>query len=163
MKISLFKIGFVLTIIGMIWISFVFLQGDRTSSELELNPSSSFDVKLDFVGSGIGYYKVTMPEFSREQLFVQILDKKNSVISEESIQTKMSVGYFKFKESDTFTAKITNISENQINIQVEMGDTNSESMIPPGIVILVGSLMIIVSSYLKLKNYNIEQPDENIS
>jgi len=147
----------------MIWISLVFLQGERISEEIVLSPTNSYDLKLIFDGVGIGYYKLTMPEFSGQHIFVQILDKKLNVISEENIHTKMSVGYFKFENSGTFTAKIINPSENQVNLQVEFGNTNSNNMIFPGIVILIGSLMIIISSYLKLKNYRIEQPDENIS
>ncbi|MFB5629756.1 MAG: hypothetical protein ACE5RR_07465, partial [Nitrosarchaeum sp.] len=93
---------------------------------------------------------------------VQILDKNLNTISEQSIQTKMSVGYFDFEKSGTYTLKITNPSQNQIKIQVEFGDAKSEDVIPPGIVILVGAVMIIVLSYIKLKNYKIEQPDKNI-
>ena len=163
LKFSLIKIGFMLSVIGMIWISLVFLQGERTSEEISLTPSNSYDLKLDFDGTGIGYYKVTMPEFSGQQIFVQILDKNLNVISEENIHTKMSVGYFHFENSGIFTAKITNPSENQLNLQVELGETNSEDMILPGIIILAGSIMIIISAYMKLKNYKIEQPDENIS
>jgi len=147
----------------MIWISLVFLQGERITEEIVLSPTNSYDLKLVFDGAGIGYYKLTMPEFSGQQIFVQILDKKLNVISEENIHTKMSVGYFNFENSGMFTAKIINPSENQVNLQVEFGNTNSNNMIFPGIVILIGSLMIIISSYLKLKNYRIEQPDENIS
>ena len=163
LKFSLIKIGFILSVIGMIWISLVFLQGERISEEIALNPSNSYDLKLDFDGSDIGYYKVTMPEFSGQSIFVQILDKSNNVISEENVHTKMSLGYFHFENSGTFTAKITNPSENQVNLQVELGETNSKNMILPGIMILVGSIMIIVFSYMKLKNYKIAQPDENIS
>jgi len=36
-------------------------------------------------------------------------------------------------------------------------------MIPAGILILVGAVVIMAMSYMKIKNYNIEQPDENIS
>src|SRR3989338_1369159 len=104
-----------------------------------------------------------MPEFVGNQIFVQILDRNQNIISEEIIQTKMSVGYFDFEKSGSYTAKITNPSENQINLQIEFGDANSENMISPGVMILVGAVMIIVSSYMKLKNYSIEQPDENIS
>jgi hypothetical protein len=32
-----------------------------------------------------------------------------------------------------------------------------------GIMILVGSLIVMLISYLKIKNYKIEQPDENIT
>lgn len=146
----------------MIWISLVFLQGDRISEEILLKSASSYDIDMNFNGKGIGYYKVFMPEFAREQVFVQILDNNLNVISEENVQTKMSVGYFDFEKSGTYTIKITNPSENQINLQVELGNAESETMIPPGIVILAGAVMIIVSAYIKLKNYKIEQPEENI-
>jgi len=104
-----------------------------------------------------------MPEFTGEEVFVQVLDTKDNVIREERIQTKMSVGYFDFNEDGTHTVKVTNISKNQINLQVEFGNTNSLQMIPAGVLILVGAVIIIVMSYLKIKNYKIEQPDENIS
>ncbi len=152
-----------LSVIGMIWISFVFLQGDRISEEVVLKSTNSHDIELNFNGKGIGYYKVFMPEFTGNQVFVHILDRNQNIISEEIIQTKMSVGYFDFEKSGIYTIKITNPSENQINLQVELGDANSEDMIFPGVIILIGAVMIIVSSYMKLKNYNIEQPDENIS
>jgi len=75
----------------------------------------------------------------------------------------MSVGYFDFNEDGIHTVKVTNISKNQINLQIEFGNTNSLQMIPAGVLILVGSLIMIAMSYLKIKNYKIEQPDENIS
>ena len=145
----------------MIWISFVFLQGDKISEEIVLKSSNSYDVELNFNGKGVGYYQVFMPEFSRDKVFVQILDKNQNIISEENVHTKMAVGYFDF-ESGTYTVKITNPTENQIDLQVELGDASSDTMIPPGVMILVGAVMIIVSSYMKLKNYSIEQPDKNI-
>ncbi len=163
MKISLFKLGLGLGIIGMIWISFVFVETEKTNDTILLKQSNSFELKLEFTGVDIGFYRVYMPEFSGEEVFVQILDVKDNVIREERIQTKMSVGYFDFNEDGTHTVKITNISKNQINLQVEFGNTNSQQMIPAGILILVGAITMIVMAYLKIKNYNIEQPDENIS
>jgi hypothetical protein len=151
-----------LSVIGMIWISLVFLQGNRISEEIVLKSANSYDIDMNFNGKGIGYYKVFMPEFAKDQVFIQILDNNLNIISEENVQTKMSVGYFDFEKSGTYTVKITNPSENQINLQVELGDAESETMIPPGIVILAGAVMIIVSAYIKLKNYRIEQPEENI-
>ena len=53
--------------------------------------------------------------------------------------------------------------KNQIDLQVEFGNTNSQEMIPAGILIVIGTVMIIVISYMKIRNYKIEQPDENIS
>ena len=150
-------------IIGMIWISVIFVETEKTHDSVLLKESNSFELKSEFLGSDIGFYKVYMPEFTGEEVFVQILDTKENVIQEEKIQTKMSVGYFDFNENGIYTVKITNISKNPIDLQIEFGNTNSQKMIPAGILILVGAVTIIVMAYLKIKNYNIEQPDENIS
>ena len=163
MKISLFKLGLVLIIVGIAWISFIFVQTEKTHNVILLKQSNSFESKLEFTGADIGFYKVYIPKFTGEEIFIQILDTQANVIQEERIQTKMSVGYFDFNEDGTYTVKATNISKNSINIQVEFGNTNSQEMIPAGVMILVGAVTIIVMSYLKLKNYNIAQPDENIS
>ena len=158
----LFKLGLVLTIIGIIWISFVFAETEKTQGTILLKQSNSFELKSEFTGIDIGFYRVYMPEFAGEVVFVQILDTKDNVIQEELIQTKMSVGYFDFYEDGTHTIKVTNISKNQINLQVEFGNTESQEMTPAGILILAGAVTMIVRSYLKIKNYKIEQPDENI-
>jgi len=163
MKISLLKVGLGLTIIGIIWISFIFVETEKIQDTILLKQSNSIELKLEFTGADIGFYRIYMPEFLGEEVFLQILDTKNNVIQEQNIHTKMSVGYFDFNEDGTHTVKIINISKNQINLQVEFGNTNSLQMIPAGILILVGSLTMIVMSYLKIKNYKIEQPDENIS
>ena len=86
-----------------------------------------------------------------------------NVIKEQKINTKFLVSYFDFNKDGTYTIKVSNISENQVNVQIEFGDTNSQKMIVPGIMILLGSLLIMLISYLKIKNYKIEQPDENIT
>ncbi|MEK0320893.1 MAG: hypothetical protein QQN61_07365 [Nitrosopumilus sp.] len=163
MKISLLKLGLGLTIIGIIWISFIFVETEKIHDTILLKQSNSFELKLQFTGADIGFYRVYMPEFSGEEVFLQILDTKDNVIQEQNIHTKMSVGYFDFNENGTHTVKVTNISKNQINLQIEFGNTNSLQMIPAGVLILVGSLTMIIMGYLKIKNYKIEQPDENIS
>ena len=163
MKISAFKIGLVLIVIGMIWVSVIFNQTEKNHEDTLLKKSNSLESKLEFSGIGIGYYKVYMPEFIKENVFVQILDKNLNIIQEQKVNTKFSVGYFDFDKDGVYTVKVSNISENAINLQVEFGDTHSQNMIAPGIMILVGSLIIMLISYLKIKNYNIEQPDENIS
>ena len=163
MKISLLKLGLGLTIIGIIWISFIFVETEKIHDTILLKQSNSFELKLEFIGADIGFYRVYMPEFSGEEVFLQILDTKDNVIQEQNIHTKMSVGYFDFNENGTHTVKVTNISKNQINLQIEFGNTNSLQMIPAGVLILVGSLTMIIMGYLKITNYKIEQPDENIS
>ena len=163
MKISLLKLGLGLTIIGIIWISFIFVETEKIHDTILLKQSNSFELKLQFTGADIGFYRVYIPEFSGEEVFLQILDTKDNVIQEQEIHTKMSVGYFDFNEDGIHTVKVTNISKNQINLQIEFGNTNSLQMIPAGVLILIGSLTMIVMGYLKIKNYKIEQPDENIS
>jgi len=162
-KISLLKLGLGLTIFGIIWISFIFVETEKIHDTILLKQSNSFELKLQFTGADIGFYRVYMPEFSGEEVFLQILDTKDNVIQEQNIHTKMSVGYFDFNENGTHTVKVTNISKNQINLQIEFGNTNSLQMIPAGVLILVGSLTMIIMGYLKITNYKIEQPDENIS
>ena len=163
MKISAFKVGLVLVVIGMIWVSVIFNETEKNHDSVVLQKSNSIESKLDFSGVGIGYYKIYMPEFSDENVFVQILDKNLNVIQEQKVNTKFSVAYFDFNKNGIYTIKVSNISENSVNLQIEFGDTHSQKMITPGIMILLGSLIMMLISYLKIKNYNIEQPDENIS
>jgi len=163
MKISPFKIALVLIITGMIWVSLIFNETEKIHESILLKQSNSIEVKSEFSGVDIGYYKLYMPEFTGEEVFVQVLDTGDNVIGEQRIHTKMSVGYFDFNENGIYTVKITNISKNQIDLQIEFGNTNSQKMMPAGIVILVGSLGLMIVSYMKIKNYNIEQPEENIS
>ena len=163
MKISAFKVGLVLVVIGMIWVSVIFNETEKNHDSVVLQKSNSIESKLDFSGVGIGYYKIYIPEFSNQNVFVQILDKNLNVIQEQKVNTKFSVAYFDFNKDGIYTIKVSNISEKSINLQIELGDTQSQKMITPGIMILLGSLIMMLISYLKIKNYNIEQPDENIS
>ncbi|WP_026090068.1 hypothetical protein [Candidatus Nitrosopumilus sediminis] len=163
MKISPLKIGLIIVIIGMVWTALIFDETEKKYDSVILKESSSFEAKSEFSGIDIGYFKLYMPEFSGEEVFVQILDTKDNVIQEQMVQTKMSVGYFDFNEDGEYTMKITNIAKNPINLQIEFGNTNSQKMFPSGMMILVGAVVIIMISYLKIKNYNIEQPEENIS
>jgi hypothetical protein len=163
MRVSPFKIGLVLVAIGMIWVSLVFDETEKMYDSSILKQSSSFETNLEFSGVDIGYYKLYMPEFSGEKVFVQILDPKENVIQEQIVQTKMSVGYFDFNENGGYTIKITNIAKNSIDTQIEFGNTNSQKMLPSGILILVGAIVMMIMSYMKIKNYSIEQPEENIS
>ena len=163
MKVSPFKIGLVLVIVGMVWISVIFADTEKIQEQTILKQSSSVEMKSQFTGADIGFYKVYMPNFSGQEIFVQILDINDNVISEQTIQTKMSVGYFDFSEDGEYSVKVTNLTKNQVNLEIEFGNTNSKEMIPPGVLILIGSVAIIVISYMKIKNHKMEQPDENIS
>lgn len=161
MKLSL-KIGLVIMVSGAIWTSIVFLQAERTSEEMILQTNHSDEVQLQFAGTGIGYYKIYFPQYFGDGVFVQILDEKNNVISEKMVETKMSVNYFDHSNG-RHTAKISNLSEGKITLEVEFGSTNSEELIHPGIVIIAGTTIMLITAYMKMKYYKMAQPDENIS
>ena len=163
MRPSLFKIGIGLTILGIIWLSVVFNEGDRILENFSLKSSDSAEIQMYFEGKDIGYYRIFMPEFSGEGVFVQILDQNQNIISDGIVETKMSVGYFDFEQSGVYVAKITNLVDENIILEIEFGDTNGREMVMPGIVTLAGGLMIVIASYFKLRDYRMEQPDENIS
>lgn len=163
MKISLFKLGLILVIVGMVWTALIFDETGKRHDSTLLKQSDSFEIKSEFFGMDIGYYKLYMPEFEGEEIFVQILDTNENVIQEQMVQTKFSVGYFDFNENGEYTMKITNIAKNPTDIQIEFGNTNSQKMLPSGIMVLVGAIVMMITSYMKIKNYRIEQPEENIS
>jgi hypothetical protein len=141
----------------------IFVEGNKISEEFILESQHSHKIQLYFEGDGIGYYKIFIPEFAGEEVFVQILDQNHNVISDGIVETKMSVSYFDFKQSGKYTVNIVNILENPIDMQVELGDTRVEEMIYSGLMIFVGGIIIVISSFMKLRNYRIEHPDENIT
>ena len=163
MRLSKFKIGIALTAVGMIWLSLVFYQGEKTMENFSLQSSESAEMQMYFEGKDIAFYKIFIPEFSGDGIFVQVMDKNHNIISDGVVATKMSVGYFDFETSGEYTIKITNLSKQQMNLEVEFGDTNGREMVIPGIITLAGGLLIVVALYIKLRDYRIEQPDENIS
>ena len=147
----------------MVWTALIFDESEKVFDTVLLKENRSFELKSEFVGEDIGFYKIHMTEFTGEEIFIQILDTKDNVIQEEKIQTRMSVGYFNFDEDGTYKVKVTNISKTPVDLQLEFGNTNSKKMTPSGILILAGAVTIMAMSYIKIKNYKIEQPEENIS
>jgi len=104
-----------------------------------------------------------MPKFLKYEIFIQVLDKNENIVSEKKVKTKMSVSYFDFDQSGKYTINVLNIQKYPIDIQIELGDTNVQEMIYSGIMIFTGGIIIVISSFVKLRNYRIEHPDENIT
>ena len=90
------------------------------------------------------------------------VDPEFETISKGLIQTKMSIGYFDVKESGMYTVLLTNLAQKEMNYEVEIGSTNAIIISIPAGVMFVGGLLLLFASYMKLKNYRIAQPDENI-
>ena len=163
MKISLFKIGIILSVIGIIWTSAIFVDGDKISEEFTLESQQSHKIQLDFKGEGVGYYKILMPEFLKYEIFAQVLDEDQNIISEKNVETKMSVSYFDFENNGKYTVNVVNTLEHPIEVQIELGDTKVKEMIYSGIMTFAGGIMIVILSFVKLRNYRIEHPEENIT
>ena len=141
LRLYLLKIGTVLTIFGIIWIGFLYSESTKISQIMELEVLETDSVIMDFEGAGIGFYKIELPKLG-DSIFVQILDS-NGIITDKKIETKLAINYFEFSSSQRYTMKITNLSQEQILINSEFGDTNSDEMIIPGVMVLIGMLFVV--------------------
>ncbi len=162
MKFSLFKIGLILTILGVIWIAYTFSENQKISQSWTLDTSQTKILGVDLIGEDIGFYKISLPSLE-DSVFVQIQNSKGSIIADKKIETKSAVNYFDFRDSGVYTIKVTNLSENSLIVDVEFGQTNVSEIRYSGIVVLVGIILMIFGSYNYLKNHKIAQPEENIS
>ena len=141
----------------------IFVEGEKISDEFTLEPLESHKIQSYFEGEGVGYYKILMPEFLKYKIFAQVLDEDENIISEKNVETKMSVSYFDFEKNGKYTINVVNTLEHPIEIQRELGNTKVKEMIYSGIMTFAGGIMIVVLSFVKLRNYRIEHPDENIT
>ena len=162
MKLSLFKISILLIIIGASGTIIVFSESEKLEQFMTLKQTESNKISLYFEAGDIGYHKVTIPEFDGQGLFYSIVDDNYDIISKGLIQTKMSIIYFDVKESGMYTMILSNTAKEKVNYQVEIGSTDSVNISIPAGVMFVGGLLLLFTSYIKLKNYRTEQPDENI-
>ena len=159
----MFKVGLILTIIGAVWLGVVFWQAQKVSESFNLEPAQTVTLDIMLQDSGVAFYKIFMPDFVDDALFVQIIDSKGNILVDKKIETKMAVNYFDFDYSGKYTLKVTNFSEDTKIIEVEVGDINIIDMRIPGIAMIIGLLIIIISFFRKLQNYSTAQPEENIS
>ena len=141
----------------------IFVEGEKISDEFTLEPLESHKIQSYFEGEGVGYYKILMPEFLKYKIFAQVLDEDENIISEKNVETKMSVSYFDFEKNGKYTINVVNTLEHPIEIQIELGNSKVREMIYSGIMTFAGGIMIVVLSFVKLRNYRIEHPDENIT
>ena len=160
---SPFKIGLVLIVIASIWIAIVFSGSEKISYSTDLGSKETTSLELDLNKNGIGFYILTIPNYSKDIVFVQILDSNGSVIADKKIATKMSVNYFKFLHSGRYIMEITNISEKSVKIQADFGDTRASELLIPVLISFFGAGFIIFSGYKKLSSQSTAQPEENTS
>ena len=162
MRLSLFKISILLVIIGASGTGIIFSESDKIQQVMTLNQTEFNDVSLFFEAEDIAYYKITIPEFEGQGVFYRIVDEDQNTISKGISETKMSIRYFDVKESGVHTMIVTNLSQESMKYEIEIGSTDANKIIIPAGIMFVGGLLLLFTSFMKLKNYRIEQPDENI-
>ena len=162
MRFSLFKISILLVIIGASGTGIIFSESDKTEQVMTLKQTESDELGLYFEAGDIGYYKITILEFEGQGIFYRIVDEDYDSISKGISETKMSIRYFDVKESGMYTIILTNLAQEKMSYDVEIGSTDANKIIIPAGVMFVGGLILLFTSFMKLKNYRIEQPDENI-
>ena len=162
MRLTLFKISILLIIIGASGTGVVFSEAERVTEIMSLKQNESDDISMFFEANDIGYHKVTIPEFEGQGVFYRIVDENYDTISKGIVETKMSIRYFDVKETGVYTMVMTNLAQEKMSYEVEIGSTNAIIISIPAGVMFVGGLLLLFASYVKLKNYRIAQPDENI-
>ena len=162
MRLSLFKISILLVIIGASGTGIIFSESDKIQQVMTLKQTEFNEVSLFFEAEDIAYYKITIPEFEGQGVFYRIVDENQNTISKGISETKMSIRYFDVKESGVHTMIVTNLSQESMKYEIEIGSTDANKIIIPAGIMFVGGLLLLFTSFMKLKNYRTEQPDENI-
>ncbi len=162
MGLSIFKISILLIIIGASGTGIIFSEADRTSELMSLKQTESDQISMFFEENDIGYFTITNPEFQGQGVYFRVVDENFDTISKGIAETKMSIRYFDVKESGIYTIVLTNLAQEKMNYEIEIGSTNALIISIPAGVMFVGGLVLLFSSYMKLRNYRIAQPDENI-
>jgi len=162
MRLTLFKISILLIIIGASGTGIIFSEAERTLQSMLLKQIESDGISQYFEAGDIAYHKISIPEFEGQGVFYRIVNEDYDTISKGIAETKMSIRYFDVKESGAYTIILTNLAQEKMNYEVEIGSTNAIMISMPAGVMFVGGLLLLFTSYMKLKNYRTEQPDENI-
>jgi hypothetical protein len=162
MKLTLFKISILLIIIGASGTGIIFSEAERTFQSMLLKQNESDEISQYFEAGDVGYHKISIPEFEGQGVFYRIVDEDQNTISKGISETKMSIRYFDVKESGMHTMIVTNLSQESMKYEIEIGSTDANKIIIPAGIMFVGGLLLLFTSFMKLKNYRTEQPDENI-
>ena len=152
MRLSLFKISILLVIIGASGTGIIFSESDKIQQVMTLNQTEFNEVSLFFEAEDIAYYKITIPEFEGQGVFYRIVDEDQNTISKGISETKMSIRYFDVKESGVHTMIVTNLSQESMKYEIEIGSTDANKIIIPAGIMFVGGLLLLFTSFMKLKN-----------
>ncbi|HSA98187.1 MAG TPA: hypothetical protein VLF17_03830, partial [Candidatus Nitrosotenuis sp.] len=82
MMTSPFRIGLILVVIGIVAIVIIFDDNQKVTAARTLELEDTYSLNLNLKDGGIGYYKITVPNFDGQMIFVQIEDNVGNVISD---------------------------------------------------------------------------------
>jgi len=160
-KLTPFRIGLSLMLIGSIWTALSFSTAEKISQDLNLDIKESANLSLSLEDKGLGFYKITIPNYSKETVLVKVLDPQGNVMDLKRVETKMSVNYFEFSYTGKYTLEMTNLSENPIQIKAELGNTKTGDITLPVVMTFVGAFFLVWFGYKRLQNYSTAHPEEN--
>ncbi len=158
--ITIFRIGLILAIAGIIWTGFEFYEGEKVSSVFDLKSEDTESLEMILTGDDLGFYKVSVPELG-DSMLVRVFDSDSNVIADKRIETRSSVNYFEIDGTGYYTLQITNLSDHDFEVSVEFGNTNASEMKYSGLMIVSGIVLVFIAAYQKMRySYSIAQPDE---
>ncbi len=88
MRISSLRIGLILAVIGTVAIMMIFDDNQKITAVRTLELEDTYSLNLDLKDGGIGYYKITVPNFDGQAVFVQIEDNFGNVVSDKKYRQK---------------------------------------------------------------------------
>lgn len=162
MKITLFRIGLALTLLGSIWLAMVFSDATKSFESSLLGSSESGTNAVTLNGNGIGFYLISSDSY-QNNLVAKIVDSHGNYLDIKKITNKITVNYFLFEHGDTITLEVTNLSQNPVHVSTTIGDTRSAENTIPAVSLFIGCCVLVLSGYRRLHHYITAQPDENRS
>ncbi len=163
MRLTLFRLGLAVTVMGIGVTAFLFAGAQKTTESFILDIAQTGSSEQYLEAGDIGFFRVYSPNFGGEPIFVQVIDPGENIIADKKVETRMAINYFDIEQDGVFSVKATNLSSNAVYFEVEYGQTGAEKLRYPGIMILAGVILVVVASYRRLRDYSMAQPDENAS
>lgn len=156
--LTAFRIAVIIIVIGSIWTGIVFASSIKNSENFNLDKISSVTMSLSLHGSGIGFYKISSNQYNNS-ILVKVLDTHGNYLTMKTITNKETVNYFIFDHTGEYTLELANLSTNPVQLTVEFGDTKYQGFAISSSMVLIGTCLLVLIGYLRLKSYITAQPE----
>ena len=145
--------GIMLLLVGSVSMLFIHIT-DSTNDEL-IELDGTYHIKEFHITEleSIGFYKIEINNFNENRIFIQIFDSKQNIIHDKKIETEISVNYFDINSDGEYEIILTNLSDSNLKLVFEYGNLDYSKIILPGMMLLIGLICTILSTYSNLRNY----------